>query len=498
MKAKKIVALVMSAAMVIGAASMFAACKNNPEGEKPGPGPKPAYVEDTNSYYAVGEGKGDDTTHGTLYKQGVEVAGGTENGWNPKSDDIPFTKNNTIEDENVYELELTMYAGDAFKILYDKDAGWGGEAINFFSLEADYIDGDGSEATYTVEGETWFVTNGDSNIICNEDQDGVYKFTLKTYPEAETKYVISVEKTDSIERLKIPYKMRVLGDFNNYGIYTGGEMTFDSTTKVWSIIIEVTAEDLTCDETGAAAATGATHSALYVANVGDGEGVENEQMEFVQGEGVTVGETTVNLVTEGKWTVTFNQETKAVTVTELTDDWNVVVGSDEYKLNDTTMIAEFTLTEAATGVKLVNKYDNTEKTIGDLAAGTYVVKYDSEKDTVECEAYAYWIVGTFVDSESNNKNFEIVDGLTPVMTKTENENEYTATLVVVDISENEGYAWASGVFQIQVVYGTKLTGVKTWNVNGGNYGITGGAGTYTVTIDVTNGEETLSVTPYTE
>mgnify|MGYP006990183891 CR=1 FL=1 len=52
MKSKKIVALVMSAAMVVGAASMFAACK--PEKDGPGGTTGPEFQVDNEVYHCAG------------------------------------------------------------------------------------------------------------------------------------------------------------------------------------------------------------------------------------------------------------------------------------------------------------------------------------------------------------------------------------------------------------------------------------------------------------
>lgn len=44
----------------------------------------------------------------------------------------------------------------------------------------------------------------------------------------------------------------------------------------------------------------------------------------------------------------------------------------------------------------MNKYDNTEVTVGDLAAGTWVVKYDPETQTVKYDTKNnYYLVGTY-------------------------------------------------------------------------------------------------------
>lgn len=89
MKSKKIVALVMSAAMVVGAASMFAACK--PEKDGPG-GTTGEFQVDNEVYHCAGSSKGPE---GSLYEQG----------WNEKAEGatekVTFVKDTAVTNENV-------------------------------------------------------------------------------------------------------------------------------------------------------------------------------------------------------------------------------------------------------------------------------------------------------------------------------------------------------------------------------------------------------------
>lgn len=493
MKAKRIIALTLSAAMAASLASVLTACKPS---DKPNPTPPaPPYVEDTNSYYAVGQGLGEDST---LYNQG----GG---GWTPTSDDILFEKDTTVTDENVYTLSMKMYAGDAFKILFDKEAGWSGVALNFFILESEYIEGDGKDATYTVDGATWFVTNGDSNIICNEGQDGVYKFTLKTYPEAETQYVLQVTKEQSIPKLRVPYKMEVLGDINDFGWGAAINMTRNET--VWSAVIDVKADDLVRNADGTLAEQTAAeeevtpeptpaqkYAAVYVANTGDGE-TDGDVMNFADltnadiltADIIAGGETVkVNLLTEGKYTVTFDQTTKVATVSQIKDDWYIVAGTNEVKLTantDGTWEGRITLEADATGVKLVNKGNgDAEVSVGDLTATTYVVKYDpaaSENALRYEEADSYYFTGGFSTPAWG-------DGPKGNAIKLEKTGEgvYSKTVTFEEA--------VSG----KLVKGNFLDGATDWcnNVEGNGSDISIAAGTVIITFE----NNVITVTPVTE
>ena len=104
MKIKKLAALALTCAMVVGGGAMFAACGD----EKDPGGDTNGFVEDTRIWYAVGK-----DSKGTLKDQG----------WDQNNSTYSFTRDTTVTDENVFTLSLDIYAGNvgtglAFKFLY--------------------------------------------------------------------------------------------------------------------------------------------------------------------------------------------------------------------------------------------------------------------------------------------------------------------------------------------------------------------------------------------
>lgn len=318
MKSKKIVALVMSAAMVIGSASMLAACKPKDPGSNPG-----NFVPDNETYHCAGESAGPDAA---LYNQGwsASEAGATEK--------VTFVKDTAKENENVFTLEMKMYAGDQFKIVKGTTAwSWSLTVSAFVGAEEDdtysyVVKNDEDQVVFRGQNDG----NGGYNICLNEGMDGIYEFTLKTNPgatEFADQYQISYKLKQKTDKLKIPYDMQVWGDINNFG---AGADKHEMTNKdgVWSTVIDVTAADLKRYSNGKVDAEDApegeetkAYAAVYIVNDGDGEN-EGDPMEFVD-DSLTKATVTawgdeieVNLLPVGQYSVTFNQEDGTVTITE--------------------------------------------------------------------------------------------------------------------------------------------------------------------------------------
>ncbi|MDE6869014.1 MAG: hypothetical protein K2J83_07745 [Clostridia bacterium] len=561
MKTKRIIALTLSAAMAIGTASMLTACKPTDDGSD--------FVADNSIYHCAGQSNGPE---GSLYEQG----------WNEKSagatEKVTFVKDETQTNKNVFTLEMKLYAGDQFKIVHDES--WAGELTTYYFVNAE------EDSTYNyvakTDGEVIFrdYSSSSSNITLTEGHDGIYKFTLETNPsatDAKEMYKISYELVEAIPRLQIPYDMKVLGDFNIFGRLPSGVMT--NNNGVWSTIITITEEDFVDsyrdengnvievtanaldgeqevepgDNTGDGETTepgdGETtepedpeepaevvkYTALYIANLGDGE-EEGDEMAYVDENcktaTITVGgeSVLVNLLTEGKWAITFNQETKTVTITEMayelyfigswyaeegTDNygWGYQEGYKAYPLTPNTDGTIWTGTLTLNSDAQVQIYNEKGATDSDkyipgnnynLTAGKYFFKYNTETGAVEYEKYNYYLVGTFVDDGGTSHNFEIVKDLTPIFEATENPNVFKVTYKVEDVTGISPYdSWladsdgGNSVFAIQVVYGTSLNGVQTWNVAGGNQYFHE-TGTFEITLDITTAGTPVTWTPVTE
>ncbi len=395
MKSKKLIALIMSATMVISAGAMFAACGNNddkddgknPGGEVTNPpvdgGEENQFVADTNNYYAVGNGLGD------LSK----------NNWNASSDVLPFTKDADVTDENVYTITLTMYAGDAFKILCDTTKGWSGEQVNYYSLAA----------------TEYFSTNNDNNIICNVGYDGVYTFTLKTYPlRTEGKFALTVVQDSTVEAYVPDYDMSVMINSRNIKMV--------DKSGVWTADFTVKATDLVNDEAGSeVTGDAAKYAVVYVHNAGKG-GAGDSTKDFcdvtldkvsVDIEGVTVN---VNLLEAGFYNVTYKQEDGSVTIKKVTDKWHIVVGGklevDEnldltYSGDTGLWTGRVTLSEGAS-ITLKNIGDgatDADVTVATLGAGTWVMKYNPETQKVDYESReSFYLTGSIYGWGDGPKN----------------------------------------------------------------------------------------------
>ncbi len=502
MKAKKFVALAMSVAMAVGASSLLAACNTGDEGDN-GTG---GYAEDTRIWYAVGQ-----DTKGTL----------KDHPWEPFNTTYRFERDTTVTDENVFTLTLEIYAGDvgegnSFKFLYmnseDEDiseSGLWARQVGIHAFEGmDGYEGEGLDSVIKIDGETVFTTaqdNGDdgTNMACAKGQDGKYKFTLRTQNGTDTPK-LSVER---VEKIVVPYDMYIRGDMNFFRLTDMTAMTetigTGSAHTTWSVDLEVSAKDLWRTLDGAEVEAdekgnpiGGTHTAIQIYNdidakaytlaEGDDSYTVIDDIEFVNKRyGKSI------LLPEGDYTITFDTVTKDVSIVKyvhkmyFTGEFNNnALGDANYKLTKGDGIWSGYLTidedaanpEKQTAVKLYDSVTKTTSEAYNLTAGTYAFKYTEATEKIEYEEVAYWLVGSFVDSRTNqNVNFAISEGITPKFEKGEG-GAYTATIKAEDVTSRQGYEWIktdggntnNGVFAVQVVYGTKLLGVKDWNSSGAN------------------------------
>lgn len=543
MKAKKIVALVLTCAMAATVASALAACDN--DGEKPGGS---TFTEDTRIWYAVGnsEKKGD-----------LKV-----NNWTPNTinDELKFTRDTTKTDENVFTAQFSIYAGDGFKFVYKEnadevwsDALWPRQVgIHHFTN----VEGEGENAVLKNGEDTVFTTKGGmdaNNLYLAKGQDGEYKFTLKTFPGDSTKEPeLTFEKVSSIE---ISHDMYLYGDINNYGLgglasaYAMAEkISGDNVT--WSISLEITAKDLLRDEDGNKLEVNmdgtvkpgqkpGKYAAVQVYNgiLKDGKHATHyvphddadpdsfKTIEYADAPNKTYPEgtgKTFNLLPEGKYVISYDQKTDEVTISSKTHDM-YLIGSfnswaeadEDYKLTESadgkywtgTLTVPEDVTADGVKLKVYNKVDGKYYPDGigtDVKLtepGKYALKFDVEAGTLQYEKFGYHVVGSFLNEAGDKKvNFTIKEGITPKLEATETENVYTAEYTFADVTSfvdadnaSDNYAWITGgVFAIKCVYGTELCGPTDWygmpDNNDSNVIVpTAGAYVITLTLRVENG-----------
>ena len=513
MKIKKLAALALTCAMVVGGGAMFAACGD----EKDPGGDTNGFVEDTRIWYAVGK-----DSKGTLKDQG----------WDQNNSTYSFTRDTTVTNENVFTLSLDIYAGNvgtglAFKFLYketadETDVPWARQ-VGMQHLEG--IEGSDVDAVYKINGETVFTTAEDNgafnNIALAKGQEGRYTFTLKTKSNTDNNPVISVKKESSIT---VDYDMYAIGDMNNFGA-TKIEMVenvVDGQATTWTCKLNVTAASLyrnadgiiADDEDGNAAGQ---YAAVCILNDRDGKTYAP-----VASEGVIVKEVkdfadkntyTCILLKEGKYNVVFTENKTAtevggsVTFTEnafemyligTINNWNVATATTpDYAMTeqeDGSWTAKITV-QKDEKIKSYNKLGLTDAdkySAGSdvtLTAGTWAVKYDPETNTIKVEKYGYYLVGTFMDGE-NKLNFAIKAGVTPAFEATETEGVYTVTYNFTDVSAQYDWMGAGNIAAVKAVWGTELNGVGDLDWYGeesgnGNFMITS-TGAWTITLNLSN------------
>ncbi len=510
MKAKKLLALLLTGAMAAALGTFAIACNNGGGGEPGGEGGGGGtgggggggnvdYTLDETEYYLVGTGAGD-------LKQ---------NAWSNTNHILKLVRDEEA-DHNVFTITISMYADDAFQIIHDDS--WDGQmGISF--MQGVVEEGD-QQVVKDADENVIFYGGGDykSDITLSKGYDAQYTFSLHTFPDGEQDAYITYVKGDELKALSDMY---VVGDFNDFGF---NQKVFDKSnmTKngdIWRYSLEVTEDDLKYDETGAA---GSEYTMIGVMNnVEDDNGIKAV---YTSKDFKTAlhGDDEYNLVPAGIYTITYNGADNSVTIKAGANDiyfigsmngWNTDMG-DEWKLTEDLATGIWsgylTITEDDYAVedevqrdyatvKLYNKLGGESDTWlspdGNnisLTAGEYYFTYNPETKEVKHEKCEYYVYGTFVDGDKHIQNFVIVKDLTPVMT--ESDGKYVATVNVIDVSKvvdgTNNYDWLASegdnaIFAIKVAYGTVLGGRKAdYGIgdNGGNY-FFHAAGEYSVTFD---------------
>ena len=232
------------------------------------------YVEDTNNYYLIGTGAGDMKA----------------SAWSHTAPDALKLVKKDVAGANVYEVTIKMYAGDRFQICYGS---WDGQqGIGIFEGAA-YADGinpnkpaegqvTAADKKYAevknADGEVVFIGGDENNnsfknwnAILNEGHDGIYKFTLTTYPNAGDYNKVTFELVEAIEPMTETHDMHFIGTFNEWATeYEEGELALapSEDKATWSGFITITEDDYadwTADEEGN------LYAALKLYNVVDGK-----------------------------------------------------------------------------------------------------------------------------------------------------------------------------------------------------------------------------------
>ena len=259
------------------------------------------FVADENEYYLIGTGAAD------MGKSGWDHANSAANLSMVKQD---------VEGANVYKIQIKMYAGDAFQIAYG--GAWDGQQGIGIMVGAEYCAGtnkyDGTEYTaedkkvahvLDAEGNVIFMGYDEYNkgfevwnIFLAEGQDGIYEFTLTTYPNAKAYNTLEYRLVEKVEALTSTHTMHLIGAFNNWTQADAAWLLKESDDKAtWTGYLTVTPE-MFVDYGQADKNT----TALKVFNAVDGQ-------YYPGGDNIFVG--------EGTWAVQYIVATNEVKVEKL-------------------------------------------------------------------------------------------------------------------------------------------------------------------------------------
>ncbi len=521
MKIKKLAALAMACVVVAASGVALSACGD----------PDSGFKEDTRIWYAVGNSE-----KGTL----------KDNGWKPQvaAESLTFKRDTTKTEENVFTLKMDIYAGDGFKFVYKNSADetfasddevWARQ-VGIYNFSN--VSGEGADAVIKSGEDTLFTTKDGidaNNLYCAKGQDGKYTITLKTFPEKgkEEKVEFSVTKDEAI---KIPYDMYVYGDMNDFGWSNKADYAMTSAKGVWTYKLNVNGGevkdgkytgDLLRDAEGkkVAANTKGAYAAIQLHNDGEGAAAgDPKTFALTPGEGDNFLKVTdadhgeINLLPEGKWTITFTEEGKVLSIAESAYElyfrgtgtgmtWDTC--PEDVKLSESGDgtyqygYIEVTSEQATAGgieFKVYNKKNNewygpASGNFSLTEAGKYFVKFDVETETVKYEKYDYYLVGTFMDG-TNQVNFAIKAGITPKFTASETDGVYTVTYNFADVSAQYTWMGAGNIAAVKGAWGTELGGIANSDWYGsdtGNLMITS-TGEWTITLTLSENGGSISAT----
>ena len=430
------------------------------------------FVADDKDYYLIGTGSGD-------MKQ---------SGWNHDNSQahLVMTKTDNAS-ANVYEIEILMYAGDAFQICYG--GSYEGQVGIGYVPGVEYADGVNryDNGTYTAADKKFATVKDENgvvvfeghdefnkeywtwNIFLAEGQDGVYKIIYTTYPDHPADNKITFELVEKKDALVATHEMYVCGTVSDWDFSDEFKMAADDTKENFSYLLNITEA-----------------AEIKLRNkVADSW--------YGQGKLEVIGECGVwseggNLALEaGVYKIDFNVEKDAGTIAKVEKSywlagvvnggqyWNCGSGIEFEKVNDTTYKAYYTFTEADTDATWMkdfvgackavygyagwdadfwfgNEVDGDNVTVDSYGLYELVLTLDAEdptKGTVSAtKLEGYYLVGTIGDgdtwrAESQNK----IEGDSIEYTWTEKDsadwlaNEQIAAIKIINVAADGTVTW---------------------------------------------------------
>ena len=200
------------------------------------------FVADDKEYYLIGTGSGD-------MKQ---------SGWNHDNSmqHLMMTKTENAS-ANVYEIEILMYAGDAFQICYG--GSYDGQVGIGYVPGVEYADGTNryDNNTYTAADKKFATVKGADgtvifeghdefnkeywtwNVFLAEGQDGIYKIIYTTYPDHPADNTITYELVEKKEPLAVTHEMYICGSVTEWDFNEDFMMTPDDIKENFTYLLNI-------------------------------------------------------------------------------------------------------------------------------------------------------------------------------------------------------------------------------------------------------------------
>ncbi|MBO7326103.1 MAG: InlB B-repeat-containing protein [Clostridia bacterium] len=456
------------------------------------------HVADDKEYYLIGTGSGD------MKQSGWDHANSQEH--------LVMTKKD-VANANVYEITITMYAGDAFQICYggtyDGQVGIGyvpgveyADGVNrydsntYTAADKKYATVKDSTGAVVFEGHdefnkeywTW-------NVFLAEGQDGVYKIIYTTYPDHPADNKITYELVEKLEPLQATHEMYVIGSISNWDFSEDYLMAADDTKENFSFLLNI-------QESAEIKLRNKVSDTWY--------GVAEEAGEAPW----TLGTGSANLVLEaGVYKIAYSVAEDKATVTPVEKSfwlagvvnggqfWNCGSGIEFEKVNDTTYKAYYTFTEADTDTSWMNGFVGACKAVYGYQGWDAEVWYGNETDgdNVTVESYGLYELVLTLDAEDNTKgtlSATKLEGYFLVGTigdgdtwRAESQNKITvdgdtvAATYTWTEKDNADWLGADQIAAVKII-NVDATGAVTWygNATNGDNVIIPEVGTYTITL----------------
>ena len=460
------------------------------------------FVADDKEYYLIGTGSGDMKKSGWNHDNSIQ--------------NLMMTKTENAS-ANVYEIEILMYAGDAFQICYggsyDGQVGIGyvpgveyADGVNrydsntYTAADKKFATVKGADGTVIFEGHdefnkeywTW-------NIFLAEGQDGIYKIIYTTYPDHPADNTITYELVEKKEPLQATHEMYVRGSMvEEWAISEDFMMTPDDTKENFSFLLNISEPAEIKLYNKVSDAWFGQEAITVVEECGtwnDGGNLALEAGVYKIAFNATSNTATIEAVAKSFW---------LAGVVNGGGHWDCSSGIEFEKVNDTTYRAYYTFTEADTDASWMTGFVGACKAVYGFAGWAADIWYGNAEngDNVTVDSYGlyelvltlndpadftaggtltatklegYFLVGTIGDGDTWRA--ESQNAITPVDGAVSTEYTWEA-------KDNADWLGADQIAAIKII-NVAADGTVTWygNATNGENVFIPEIGTYTITLD---------------